>query len=96
MLRLLVDTISSAVTAIDDRFEEAGLDFPSLHDPFDDKHPSTALLFDPDVAANVAVIVCATEQLSVSVRSPTTVLLETSIAVCLFHIYLTINYEWLS
>ena len=83
MLRLLVDTISSAVTGIDDQFEEAGLDFPSLHDPFDDKHPSTALLFDPDVAANVAVIVCATstEQLSVSVRSPTTVLLETPLIV---------------
>jgi hypothetical protein len=86
MLRLLADAISDAVTVIEDRFEAAGLDFPSLHDPSDANHPSTALLFEPDVATNVAIIVGATEQLSVSVRPPAIVVLETILAVGLIHV----------
>jgi hypothetical protein len=69
-LRLLAETILNAVTRVEDQFEKAGLDFPSLNDPFDPTHPASGLIFKPEIAADVALVVAATEQLAVTIRHP--------------------------
>lgn len=80
-LRLLAETILSAVSHIDAQFEAAGLEFPSLNEPFNPFDPTTGLLFHPEVSTNGAVIIAAAEQLLVSVRPPPLVVLENAIAV---------------
>ena len=80
-IRLLAEQILSAVSRIEDQFEAAGLDFPSLADPFNPQDPTTALLFSPEVSANSALICGAAEQLLVSVRPPPFVVLENTLAV---------------
>ena len=80
-IRILAETILYAVSRIEDQFEAAGLEFPSLTDPFDPLDPTTALLFSPEVATNGALICGAAEQLLVSVRPPPLVMTENAIAV---------------
>jgi hypothetical protein len=80
-IRLLAETILNAVSRIEHQFEAAGLEFPSLTDPFNPLDPTTALLFNPEVAANGALICGAAEQLLVSVRPPPLVVMENAIAV---------------
>ena len=80
-IRLLAEQILSAVSRIEDQFEAAGLEFPSLADPFNPLDPTTALLFSPEVAANSALICGAAEQLVVSVRPPSLIVLENTLAV---------------
>jgi hypothetical protein len=80
-LRLLAETILNAVTRVEDQFEKAGLDFPSLEDPFDPSHPTSDLIFKPEVAADVALVVAATEQLAVSIRHPISTSLDAAMSV---------------
>jgi hypothetical protein len=80
-LRLLLDTIVDAVMRVDDQYEKEGLDFPSLNDPFDPADPASTLLFKPEVAADIALVVAATEQLSVTMRPPSSVIMDAAFSV---------------
>jgi hypothetical protein len=80
-LRLLAETILDAVSRVEDHFDNAGLDFPSLDDPFNPTHPTTALLFRSEVAADIDIVVGATEQLSVTISPPMRVILEAAVSV---------------
>jgi hypothetical protein len=80
-LRLLAETILDAVSIIDGRFEGAGLECPSLSDPFNPMNPATALLFHPDIAAQGSLIYAAADQLLASVRPPPLVMMDSALAV---------------
>jgi hypothetical protein len=80
-LRQFVDLISEAVDVIEDAYASAGVQFPSLDASFDPNQTSSALLFRPDIAKQAAIIVCAAEELSISVRPSQAVLLETGLGV---------------
>lgn len=80
-LRTLIDILSAAVGKIEDQYAAAGLELPSLNDPFDMSKPGDAMLFSPDVARQASVVVAAAEQLSVTVRPPQFVLLESTLSV---------------
>jgi hypothetical protein len=81
-LRILSDLISEAVTHIDEQYTAASLEFPSLDVSFDAEQPASKLMSHPHIAKHVAIIVAATEQLSVSVRSPQRVVIDNSTSVC--------------
>jgi hypothetical protein len=80
-LRLLAETILTAITSIESQFGAAGLEFPSLNDSFDPTHPTTGLLFHPDVVANTAIVSAAAGQLLATVRPPQVTMMETTISV---------------
>ena len=69
-LRHLVNVLSDAVTRIDEKYVSAGLEFPTLDKPFNEKDPACLLLSDPDVVPLSSVIVAAADQLIASARHP--------------------------
>lgn len=80
-LRLLATLISDAVDQIESDYSSAGLEFPSLDDPFDPTQASNNLLFSSKISQQAAIIVGAAEQLSVTVRPPQNVIFETAFGV---------------
>jgi hypothetical protein len=81
-LRNLVDILSSAVQAIDDRYAAANLDFPALDEPCDPTSEAEQLLTtDPGVTKAVAHIVAAAGQLSASVEFPALAVVNTALSV---------------
>ena len=75
-LRRLVNILSDAVTQIDEKYASAGLEFPTLDKPFNEKDPACILLSDPDVVPLSSVIVAAADQLIVSARHPMQAILD--------------------
>ena len=79
-LRALVETLSQAVTVIDEAFAAARQPYPSLAAPFDPASPSEALFQRLDVAKAAKTIQLATSALSASVRTPAIKTINTAFA----------------
>ena len=75
-LRRLVNILSDAVTQIDEKYASAGLEFPTLDEPFNEKNPACLLLSDPNVVPLSSVIVAAADQLIASARHPMQAVLD--------------------
>ncbi|KAL1745741.1 S-adenosyl-L-methionine-dependent methyltransferase [Schizophyllum fasciatum] len=69
-LRTLVDTISQAVTALEDAFAAAKQPYPSLNAPFNPTSPGEVLFHQAEVAEAVDAILFASSALSASVGAP--------------------------
>jgi hypothetical protein len=87
-LRTLVDVLSNAVSRIEEHYASVGLDLPAIPEPFDITQPSNATLFDQNIAQHASIVVAAAEQLSVFVRPPQFVVIESALSVSiLFSIF---------
>jgi len=75
-LRHLVNILSDAVARIDEKYESANLEFPTLDKSFNRGDPVWQLLSDRDVIPIASVIVAAANQLIVSARPPVEAVLD--------------------
>jgi len=75
-LRHLVNILSNAVARIDEKYESADLEFPTLDKSFNRGDPAWQLLSDRDVIPITSVIVAAADQLIVSARPPVAAVLD--------------------
>lgn len=80
----LAETILEATSRIDSQFEAAGLKVPSLSEPFNPADPATPLLFHPNVAADVALVSGAAEQLIACIKPPPLSVFELALSVSIF------------
>ncbi|KAL1688668.1 S-adenosyl-L-methionine-dependent methyltransferase [Schizophyllum commune] len=69
-LRVLADTISQAVTVIDDAYAAAGRSYPPLRAPFNADSPAEALFRQEEVAKAVDTILSASSALVASAGTP--------------------------
>ena len=81
-LRALADSISQAVTAIEDAYAAENLTYPSLTGPFDPNSPAEALLMRPDVARAAQLVSVGCRALDVAAGSPGIKAMRASIGVC--------------
>ncbi|KAL1658045.1 S-adenosyl-L-methionine-dependent methyltransferase [Schizophyllum commune] len=79
-LRALVDTLSQAVTVIDEAFAAAKQPYPPLAAPFDPASPAEALFQRIEVAQAAKTIQLATSALSASVGTPAIKTINTAFA----------------
>lgn len=79
-LRTLHCIIGDAITELESKFQHAGLDYPSLHSPYE--HSASQLLSeDADVLNLTNRIVAASDHLISSVRSPYSTVVHSGMAV---------------
>ncbi|KAF4566231.1 hypothetical protein EYR40_001952 [Pleurotus pulmonarius] len=69
-LRQLADIISASVTQIDAVFDKAGVEYPSLDDPFHPTSPSEQLSMAPEVIQASVLVGAACAQLGATVKIP--------------------------
>ncbi|KAI5888465.1 S-adenosyl-L-methionine-dependent methyltransferase [Schizophyllum commune H4-8] len=69
-LRALADSISQAVTVIEDAYTVANLSYPSLTGSFDPASPAETLLMRPDVAQAAALVSLGCRALDAAAGSP--------------------------
>ena len=81
-LKALRDIISSSVDTIVNECEGAGVDFPSLDEPF--RPSSTDIRQKADVAEAIRKIIAASQQLIASTQAPQLTLGNASMAVSTF------------
>ncbi|KAF7358294.1 hypothetical protein MVEN_00878700 [Mycena venus] len=77
-LRRLAAILTDALDSVDSVYQKAGLNFPSLDEPFDPKNEAEALRQDKAVAAAVNNIMAATAQISATVCDPMRLAVNTS------------------
>jgi len=77
-LRALSDIIADAVTTVERKYKGAGLDAPSLDEPFNPHAPAEALRRDPVVADAVQNLVAAAGQIAAVMRDPAVSILNSA------------------
>ena len=82
VLRQLADLISASVDAIDARYAKEGLEYPSLDNPFNPISPAEALAKNPELVKHILTAVSACGQLSATINSPISALMDIGLAVC--------------
>ncbi|KAJ6548615.1 O-methyltransferase [Mycena capillaripes] len=87
-LRLLANIITESLDSVELVYQKAGLNFPSLDEPFNPSDPAETLRQEKEVAASVNNIMAAAAQISTTVCDPMRVAVNTSNA---FHISSCLN-----
>jgi hypothetical protein len=80
-LKALSQIISNAVTTVEAKYKDAGLNPPSLNEPFNPHDPAEALRRDPEVADAIQHLVAASGQITAVMRDPAVSILNSAHAV---------------
>lgn len=83
-LKALHLIIGDAITEIESRFHEKGLDYPSLDDSYE-RSPSQILSEDAEILGATNKIIAASDHLIASVRSPYGTICRATMAVLTHH-----------
>ncbi|KAJ7909834.1 O-methyltransferase [Mycena leptocephala] len=77
-LKALSQIISNAVTTVEAKYKDAGLNPPSLNEPFNPHDPAEALRRDPEVADAIQHLVAASGQIAAVMRDPAVSILNSA------------------